>query len=516
MPLFLNDFIIVLESQLDNINQNDIPWPNTFSSRIGSFYLLTPSPVDIPNYKTIVLTDHRSSYSLEISNQTVVLYTDWLASKNIFYSSNLITTFLGSTLSGSVNKRTLKELQDISYNLFGIPYLTEFKRLQAYEQLSIDFAQNQILSQTNIPAPNLGMLNSNGSDGNLVYNHLVRYLKIRKVHSKCIIPLTAGFDSRFLLLAASEVYGLENIITSTLQIGGQNCFETLAARNLSERLDVPWIGCKSNCTDHINNLFDLYYKYSLSYNGAYYFDFAHQLSNKLNHIDQYDILSGLVGDAWSGKVSICSKNEVIHRHHNGIASTTTFEKLSTSNQIYNDYNSFFATTDTPNLASNSTLLKILVAAKIPHLEFLTKAFEHYGCSVLTPFTDLAIVSSILCLPPKERYKRTWQKKFFASRNLDYQPYSTYNKPDYSNRYLLKYCLNYSRKVKRLSQSISSPSQLPLYYMYYLFMLKHTLLIYSEFMILSNRFSRHLLIVCRYKPLLFNLYALMRTLSLYNK
>lgn len=501
----LPDFVIALNA--DTFNPDNLPWRTIHLTDFGWGVLYSPVKLEPFLQDPITLTDSRLSYNLLINGSGLTLSVDWLASKNIFYSNNIITSFLGSAFNGPIDINQLSSLQNHSYNLFGNPYINSYKRLQAYEKLHLDCSGGK--PNLTLSYPNHSISINSNSSSRLIFDELKVLISQQRQKQKCIIPLTSGYDSRLILLASLSIYGNENIITSTLQIGGNYCFESTYAKELSDFLNVTWIPVAYGDMCAANSLHDKYFKNSLSYNGAYFFDFTAQLAQIIPNISDYDVISGIIGDLFSGKLKEVESNKILLNHSNGLSPFANQDICNTSYLL--KYKEFFECQFKNYLPESARYLYLAGVGKLPHLEFLVKAFEHYGCNVLTPFTDFNLTSLILSLPSDSRQNRQWQIDIFQSFNLNSIPKAFPTRRDYSNKYLLKYCQEPPKKYSLKKNKV----KLPFWYYYFYIISQYPGIIYFEFLLLTNKYLRGVLILFGYRPFIFNAYQYKRTLSLLN-
>lgn len=257
--------------------------------------------------------------------------------------------------------------------------------------------------------------------------HVVRRIaeRLRKdglEKSEAIIPLSGGYDSRFLASIVKGEFGqtFRSFTYSLLGPGG-DCFESKVSKVVAKKLESPW--CSFDLTGYARyeqTIIDWTGGFS-HVNGDYYEMFAEQVLQVLGQSqkDKALVVSGIVGDAWCGKTLITYHRDLQARSvllNHGISTygwmiDATEEHLST--QAEKELNDFFS----ERIGSNETILLELVRAKVALLSFLCYSFEKRGVRCSAPFLDKSVVEAVLSLDPKQRLHRKWQKEYFKNLGL---------------------------------------------------------------------------------------------------
>jgi hypothetical protein len=241
-------------------------------------------------------------------------------------------------------------------------------------------------------------------------------------NSEAIIPLSGGYDSRFLASIVKGELG-QNFRSFTYSLLGPrgDCFESKVSKVVAQKLGVPWRSFDlTGYARYEGTIIDWTGGFS-HVNGDYYEMFANQVL-QLNEKPQNGktlVVSGIVGDLWCGKVgkgyySNIQAEDVLYSH--GIS---TYDWMLNSNEIEVsiqakiELNSFFS----ERINSNETFLLELVRAKVPLLSFLCFSFEKRGIRCSAPFLDKTVVEAVLSLEPKQRLNRKWQKEYFKNQGL---------------------------------------------------------------------------------------------------
>ncbi len=130
------------------------------------------------------------------------------------------------------------------------------------------------------------------------------------------------------------------------------------------------------------------------------------------------VLSGIVGDAWAGHVPFIS-----------VKKPSDIVKLGYSHGMCADPNQLTINYEIADreqfMANNAELLNdktlqivLLVRQKMLLLSYLLRVPQMMGYTTKTPFLDLEVAMSMVCLPPKWRLNRRWQTEFLSRVGLD--------------------------------------------------------------------------------------------------
>lgn len=240
--------------------------------------------------------------------------------------------------------------------------------------------------------------------------------------SEAIIPLSGGYDSRFL---ASIVKGKfdQTFRSFTYSLLGPrgDCFESKVSKIVAQKLGAPW--CSFDLTGYARyeqTIIDWTGGFS-HVNGDYYEMFADQVLQVLGQAQKGKalVVSGIVGDAWCGKTLITYHRDLLARSvllNHGISTygwLFNAAEADLSAQAEKELNDFFS----ERIESNETILLELVRAKVALLSFLCYSFEKRGIRCSAPFLDKTVVEAVLSLDPKQRLHRKWQKEYFKNLGL---------------------------------------------------------------------------------------------------
>jgi hypothetical protein len=240
--------------------------------------------------------------------------------------------------------------------------------------------------------------------------------------SDAIIPLSGGYDSRFLATIVKGEFGqtFRSFTYSLLGPSG-DCFESRVSKVVAQKLGAPWRSFDlSGYASYERTIIDWTGGFT-HVNGDYYEMFADQVLQIISH-EQKDkslVVSGIVGDAWCGKTLITYKQDLEAKKillNHGIRVYGWLlnpAEVDLSKKVEKELNDFFS----ERIESNETILLELVRAKVALLSFLCYSFEKRGIRCSAPFLDKTVVEGVLSLDPKQRLERNWQKVYFKNLGL---------------------------------------------------------------------------------------------------
>jgi hypothetical protein len=238
--------------------------------------------------------------------------------------------------------------------------------------------------------------------------------------SGVIIPLSGGYDSRFLASIIKEKFGsaFKSFTYSLLGSDG-DCFESEVSKVVAKKLGSPWRSFDlTGYARYENTIIDWSGGFS-HVNGDYYEMFAEQVQKDLEKSEYQKalVVSGIVGDLWCGKVNggrYLNAGSVLYSH--GISTygwMIDAREWKVSEQAEEELDKFFKN----RITSNETFLLELVRAKIALLSFLCYSFERRGIRCSAPFLDKHVVEAVLSLDPKLRLNRKWQNEYFTNLGI---------------------------------------------------------------------------------------------------
>jgi hypothetical protein len=137
-----------------------------------------------------------------------------------------------------------------------------------------------------------------------------------------------------------------------------------------------------------------------------------------NYTGAMNFLSGIFGDVWAGNIkkqTIHSLTDIIKLGYtHGDNASSKYSLLQHDDTIL----SSFYKENKEKLQFEFYQIITTIRLKIILISYLITVPESFGFSVFTPYLDMEIALSMLCLPPKRRENREWQREYFQKCGLD--------------------------------------------------------------------------------------------------
>lgn len=355
-----------------------------------------------------------------IDNHTCSITVDPLCVYSLFFSKDL-TKFsscfqdLIAPTTSSITVESIELIKKYGY----LPVSTRFSvlsRMGINNSLAISYRTATLTSTFSRYDPCSS--HARATSPQTPFEQLCSYLSlIKRHHCHVTIPLSSGYDSRFLLLAALEVFDKTSIscFSYSLRSDGKLCFESSIARKICRDLSISW------------TLLDIsgfrsYDRYSFSSTGAtgivdggYAFKAAHDYFLNHDTISRTAVLSGFCGDILTGKhprSSSLSIDNCLTKFH-GLPSYHSSIDPSITNNNLNLLNNWIALGASHQLLSS----EMIVIGKAAQLSFLLSCYNTIGVNVYAPFMHVDFRSHMRLLPHSEHNQRKWQSDFFNKRLL---------------------------------------------------------------------------------------------------
>ena len=354
----------------------------------------------------------------------LVYKADWLATKTLFY--NILTDqHAVNNISGVIDYQYfdwdtdgLKNYLDFGYSVMGQTPVRGVKFLQSNEALH-QSDQGKLTVDRNTTADHdlhERLLSHSSVEGVIdLLKETVQHWEA-SVDGDIVLPLSGGFDSRFLLSSLNEKNRLK-CFTYGLSDDQSESQEVVHARYLAHKYDIDW---HQITLDNYHQYFDEWYRLfgvSTHAHGMYHIEFYHRIHH-LN-VTSGPFLSGLIGDAWAGSLRIeeveAPSALIKLGYSHGLNASAQYCTLkSVSNLVLEEY------FEQKQQALKSARFRIVEAMrmKMMLLKYLTLVPASFGFSPFAPYLipDLAI--NMLRLPDEERLNRKWQRDYFEKIGLN--------------------------------------------------------------------------------------------------
>lgn len=369
---------------------------------------------------------------IRLDNNGVVIENDWLGSIPIFYNKKkgiVSTLVLKCESNHKINTEAFYNYCSASYSILeqtpfdDVFFLRYFSKIcyKAFSNIEIIYKPDEYLdnlvNQKEI---------SNPSDTYKLIKEKVN--KFEASHNNdIIIPTSGGYDSRFLNLCISHKSRVR-VFTYGIGDNQSNSFEAVLAKKAANKFDIPW---KLIVMENHNLFIPEWYKlfgFSTHLHGMYHIEFYKKIKGE--NINKNVLLSGIIGDGWSGKVKIPFVNcpaeiENLFYNHGAKIDSKYFSNTETNSQKtqFYDQNRIY-------LKNELSLIVFAMRFKLVLLSYLLTVPEYFGFPCNSPFLDYEVVLSMLTLPTDQRDNRVWQKNIFNENGILFEKERV--KADYSN------------------------------------------------------------------------------------
>lgn len=353
-----------------------------------------------------------------INNGSIIIENDWLGSIPVFYNQEkgiISTLSLKTNCNNELHSEGLKNYLRFGYSVFEQTPFNDTKFMRFLSKIII----NKI--DLNIELKRDVILDTRLADHKTTEEELFNKIKMyinnfeSNTVGKIIVPTSGGFDSRLINFFIEDKKRIKSYSygISTKQF---DSIEIKYAQKLSELLDFEWKAVHLN--SFYNYLEDWFKIFGVSthLHGMYHIDFYKKIQADLG-ATMYSLLSGIIGDGWSGKVIPNEVNKASDLIKLGLAHGISLKEedilLKNDDYLLNDFYS-----------SNINFLKVtpnrivmLIRFKIILLSYLVTIPEYFGWPSGSPFFNMEIVLGMLSLPEDRRKSRVWQTEFFKKNHL---------------------------------------------------------------------------------------------------
>lgn len=347
-----------------------------------------------------------------------VFETDWLASTPVFYNE------LSGKVSNNINDvidfnnfefhlEGFNNYLDFGYSVLEQTPIQHVKFLRHSSRLTVSDDGKLEIEYLDDPVEKwIGKTSHEDDVFHLLYSSVNEWEK--SVTGEIIIPTSGGYDSRLLNLLIQDKSRIRSFTYgwSKNQIDSQ---EVVYAQKLSEILGTKWenilLGDFHLYLQDWDNVFGI----STHSHGMYHIEFYKKILPKVS--GNNPLLSGIVGDVWSGAVkipNITSPSDLLflgYRH--GFNADSSKSLLPKNNYLMEQY----YIKNKEKLASPMFRIVEAMRFKIMLLSYLFAIPRSFGFKPWSPFLNKEIALSMLTLPAQRRKDRIWQQEFFKKHGV---------------------------------------------------------------------------------------------------
>lgn len=345
--------------------------------------------------------------------------TDWLGLKTAYFKENMEPiTEHGMLLEKQriVSAEGLMIYSSFGYSAFGSSWLQGISKLLPNQELVLTSEAQWALQTKDDPFFNKSTEFDEKDIPWTIRDRLNRRLAGTEEH--IILPLSGGFDSRLLLWALRDL-PRERIhcFTYGSSFPQRESREAVLASHLAKSEGVSWQLVPVGNHRYLEPEWIKRYGFHFHAHGMMHMQFYSRIS------DQFDpaksvVLSGLVGDLFSGKITVdpirrASELTLLGLTHGRNLKGGDLPKVRSNFEIRQNYFSERAV----NLADPKYRIVELIRTKMNLLRYLIEVPESFGFRVLAPLVEQDIAMSMLNLPEERRKNRRWQTEFFEQEGL---------------------------------------------------------------------------------------------------
>lgn len=371
---------------------------------------------------------------ISIKENSIWIENDWLGSIPVFYNKKekVISTIPNLCLFDvNFDYEGLENYFEFGYSVYEQTPFSEVKFLRFYSKLKIEDGKIHV-SYKKDPVENIDIL-QNTSEPKKVIKEIKEYInEIEKIiDGEIIIPTSGGYDSRLLNWAINKkskirafTYGISHVQA--------NSKEVIFAKYLSEKLKLKWEHIPLSDFNNYISKWHEFFGYSTHLHGMYQIEFYDKILEKYRLEGNSTLLSGIIGDAWAGSISlkkIKSPADIYDLgYSHGIKLDSGFRRKK-SKQVSSIHEVF--TENKSKINEEHHQIIHIMRNKIILLSYLISIPEYFGIPAWTPFLNFNIAIKMLSLPKNSRVDRKWQSEIFKEHQLDienqYLKFSRVNK-----------------------------------------------------------------------------------------
>ncbi len=360
---------------------------------------------------------------------------NWIGFDTVFYHEK--TSVFGTSVEDvidygqmEIDPKGLAAYLDYGYCVFGHTPVKHVKYLLPHESLHIVEGKLQVKKKSDSIESKLGVAAHVDDVLGMLEDRIQRWAS--SFGEDILIPTSGGFDSRLMNVLVKDKSRIRSYTYGTSFDQGSSR-EAVYAQLLSKRLGTYWqridLGQFNKYIPDWYNMFGP----TVGASGTYHMEFYEKIQAIENPRKLY-LLSGIIGDAWAGAVSvpeITGPDAYLKLGYTHGMSADASRALSIGYQdliepIYEEQRNLLSIPEYRIIAAMRTKMMLL--------QYLIKVPSAYGFEGYSPFIEEDIALSMLNLPTVQKANRKWQRDFFKQRNLLFE--------EEKHRYTYQNSLNY--------------------------------------------------------------------------
>lgn len=383
---------------------------------------------------------------------------NWIGLNTIFY--NLKTGKTSSDITEvidfnnfEIDYKGLAAYLDFGYCAFGRTPIKDVRFLLPYQELRFEQGKASVVDGKDNTLDYLSVESNEEDVLGMLEEDLNNWANRQNL--PILIPTSGGFDSRLLNVLLKDKTEVHTYTYGTSQDQSASQ-EVVYAEELGKRLGTKWeridLGEFNSFQEDWYTLFGS----SVAANGTYHMEFF----NKIRLIESQQplpMLSGLIGDAWAGAVSVGEILNADQYNNLGYTHGMNADSKLALNVNYLDLKEELFEKQKPLLQDANYRLITAMRTKMMLLKSLITIPNYYGFQAYSPFVDEKIAMSMLMLPKERRKNRVWQRDFFRSKNVLFEEERfSYTYQNSLNYYALTHFSLAPLNVSVLREVISQP------------------------------------------------------------
>lgn len=360
--------------------------------------------------------------------------TDWLCTKPVFYNEN--------TGAISYDMRDVIDYKNLRFNGEGLSNYLKFG-YTAFGQTMVDgvrsldhsshIVRNEDGSLTITKEEDIAekLWNPGQMNSGTVFEEIIESTrswadKLETSDDKTsklgiVLPLSGGLDSRLL---AYSLGGRRDVFAYSYGLSAKQSesFEAVKAGMVAKECDIPFK--QIDIYDFLReDYLDRWYKLygpTVHFHGMYQMNFYDGVMNDLHgqEYSNYYLLSGIIGDGWSGNVYIPEINSAEDMALLGYTHGMNGNEKACLIPITSGNAQEFWEKNKDKLQDENWRILYAMRFKMQLLHYLLKTPESMGMKSWSPFIDPKISMDMLNLDWSEKKDRLWQKREFEKLKLN--------------------------------------------------------------------------------------------------
>lgn len=345
--------------------------------------------------------------------------TDWLNQASVFFDGSKTPINEKDIVSRGHHRVSTEGLwlySKFGYSVFGFSWLSGINYLLPNQELKKISDGSWTLAEREDPYHLPTVTHSEKEIPWLLRDRMNQ--RFRGTSEQVIVPLSGGYDSRLILWALRDI-SRDRIFCYTYgpSFPQKASREAQVASQLAQKEGVFWQLIPVGNFRYLEPEWIEKFGFHTHAHGMLTMQFFQRISEFHDPLESV-VLSGLVGDAFAGKVSvppIQRKEHLLKLGYSHGRSLRDKDLVARPNNL--DFLHTYFTDRSDYWDDPKFRIVELVRAKMILLSYLVKVPESLGFKVEAPLISQELAMSMLSLPDERRKGRRWQADFFDKEGL---------------------------------------------------------------------------------------------------